>query len=150
MAADRGFGAVATRPGPRHHVPFGHLVLRDVAGRDIAARPGGNHACGVFAVLRPAQQVIGIIEGNETLGVQGRLVELGRVVDGHDGVQWRVHDQQRLAEVAQGVRKTVRAGIVDEALLQAERPAANVHLRYSGGPEFTFGALDQVQHVVGA
>ena len=94
----------------------------------VAGRPRGDDLGHVHRVRAAAQQVVGVIEGEEALGVLGRRENMRGVVDADRLVPGPVEDEQRLAQVADGGTHVVRRGIVQEVLLDAERPAAEGHL----------------------
>lgn len=76
QAVSMALGWLLLRTGAsiRRIVPEGH------SGGEIATCPGGDDVGCVFGVLPARQEVVGIIEGDEALGVLGRCEDLRRVV----------------------------------------------------------------------
>ena len=79
---------------------------------------------GVFSVRSASNQMVGIVQRNERLGVFCRLEDPGGIFDAHGLVTRCVEDQQRLSEIGNGGGEVVCIDIFDELPLYRELPAA--------------------------
>ena len=107
-------------------------VGRVVVGRrQVPISPGGEDSSDVFGGLGPGQQVVGVVERDEALGVQQRPVDPTGVVDTHDVVDRRVEDRGRHAQVTQPGEQVVLLQVVEELLLDLELTTGELHRRAS-------------------
>ena len=81
--------------------------------------------------------MIGVVQGDEALGMSGRHEDGGSVVDADDLVQRRMHHQQRAFQAADGIQRRAGPDVVDEALTDPVRSTAERHL----GLSFAFDPL---------
>ena len=96
---------------------------------DVAPGPGGDDVGGVVGVGVAAEQVVGVVEGDEALGVLGGGEDGGGVVDADDRVQRGVEDEECAAEIADGVRSSLAGGdVLEKGALDGEGAAAERHL----------------------
>ena len=73
--------------------------------------------------------MVGAVEGDEGLGVPGRLEDLAGLVDADDLVDGGVQDQQRAPEPDDPLPLRLLGQVVGEVLADVERPAADLHLQ---------------------
>jgi len=104
---------------------------------------------GVDRVGAARDQVVGGVERDEALGVARRDEDRRGVVDAHRGVERRVHDQQRQAQLLDPLGLAVGREVVEELLLDAERPAGQLDLGLARGLDLVARALEQVGDVAG-
>ncbi|MNC86081.1 hypothetical protein D3C83_17130 [compost metagenome] len=89
----------------RHDAGLVHRHRPDRGRRrlaEVAAGPGREHRRDVRGVLPAGEQVVGIVERNEALGVLCGLEDVRGIVDAHDGIARRMEHQQRLAQLRDG------------------------------------------------
>jgi len=67
--------------------------------RQIARGPGGDHVSGEIRVAATGQEMIGIVERNEALGMLGGGEDLLRILDAHRLVARRVQHEKRPSEL---------------------------------------------------
>ena len=112
------------------HVLDRRLALRSV-GRQVAREPAANDLSRSGGVLWGGQQVVGVVEADETLGVSGGQEDPGGVVDPHDLVDGRMQNQQRLAHGVNRRLQPMPLDIFDELPGHGEAAAAELD---HGGP----------------
>ena len=123
---------VFTGPNPAQELIVGSSFDEHVFGClgpvdfEKAACPGGDHAGGIVCVFAAAEEVVGPIEADETLGMSGRREDALRVIDRYDPVHGRVHDQQCPTEAAEPLVEVVRAGVGDEIVANPEAAPGQV------------------------
>ena len=111
--------------------------LPDVSGRrchglDIALTPSGNQLCHIHRVLPACQQMIRIIQRNETLRMFRGGEDLHRVGNIDGGVARRMHHQQGLSQMG------------DLAGHRRQRPLAQARIETAVvGGRIEFEALDR-------
>ena len=96
-----------------------------------------------------AEQVIGFIKTDKTLGVFGGTIQLGCVIDLDDVIERCVHDEQRFAQRAHGLFQTLFAEILNELTFHQERTPTQVNLGLAARLQGLLGAREQLQHVRG-
>ena len=80
-------------------------------------------------VLATRQQVVGIVERNEALGVLRRTKDARGVVDADDLVERRMEDEQRPPKHGDVRGQLVPLDVVEKLPANAERPPNEQHLR---------------------
>src|SRR5712692_2242436 len=73
--------------------------------------------------------MVGIGERDEALGMFGRREDLARVVDPDGGVDRRMKDEQRLAQVFDALEQPLLGDIVEKLAPDSESPPADLLLR---------------------
>ena len=91
--------------------------------------------------------MIGLVEGDEALGVLGRDEDGTSVVDGDGLVERRVEDQERLAQAGDTLGQALTLDILQELLLDAEGPAGEQHLGLAGPFDLVPRAGEVVCHM---
>ena len=77
--------------------------------------------------------MIGVVEGDEALGMLGGLEDRAGVLDADDLVARGVEDQQSLAELSQFLGAVLVGDVIEKLLPDAERPSHEQHLRLALG-----------------
>ena len=75
-------------------------------GPEIAARPGGDHLGGIFRVTGAAEQMVGIVERDEALGMFRGHEDIGGILDPHHLVPRCMQHQKRPAQTGDGALAT--------------------------------------------
>jgi hypothetical protein len=110
----------------------------------IAACPGDQHLGHVYGVGAAGQQVVGIFERDEALGMPGGGEDLAGVLDADDLVAWREEDDQRLPEPGSMVPQLLPGDIVQELFLDPKAPAGDGYLGLALGFDLRSCACEQV------
>ena len=113
-----------------------------------ALRPRRDHVAGIGCVLAAREQVVGGVERDEALRVQRRLEDARRVVDRDRFVARRVHDEERLAQVAERLVRPLAREIVEQLPADPERPSTEDDLGLAG-PLDLVALRDEREHVRG-
>jgi hypothetical protein len=129
-------------------------VRRAVVGlafgrREIATCPSGDDIRRIGGITGIAQQVVGGIEGDETLGMFGGHEERRRVVDADDLVARGMQHQKRLAEPCHAVAHGVLRQVVEKLPLDCEAAPGERDLRLSVLPDRLEIGMKIVNHVIG-
>src|SRR5437764_54267 len=74
--------------------------------------------------------------------------DLRRVVDADDLVTRRMEDEKRLSQGADVLRRIVMLEILQELSADREGPAADVHVRFTGGDDLFLAAHEEVLDVL--
>ena len=100
---------------------------------EVSLGPGGDGAGGIVGIGFPSQEVVGVIERDEALGVLRAIVDATGVVDADDFVDGRVEYEKGFPKLSGGVFGRDLFEIVDE-LLPDEKLASSK--RNGGFPLF--------------
>jgi hypothetical protein len=134
-----------------HCSRFGNQLtggLRRIA--EIPACPRRQHGGDVRRIGFSGQQVIGIVERDETFRMFGREKNLRRVVDVHRRIARPVKNDQRLAQVRDALLQVMAGDVIDELLADAKRASVEHDIGLPAGFDLSGRArLQEAPHVVG-
>ncbi len=121
-----------------------HRVIGQV---QIAPRPGGDDVSGIFRIRRTAQQVIGVVEGDEAFRVLRGAEDLARVLDAHGLVTRPVQNQQRPLQPGNGGVKVDGRDIVQEPAPDGKGPPCQADLGLALLADLVERSAEIVDHV---
>ena len=75
--------------------------------------------------------MVGVVEGDEALGVARWREQAGRVFNADGVVPWRVKHQQGAAKTGHGLGQLLGANVIQELTLDAKWAAAQIHFRFA-------------------
>lgn len=125
-------------------------ALRAAGGRSgqVALAPGGDEVGRVGGVGVPAQQVVGVGQRHETLGMLRVDEDAGGVADRHGVVHRRVQDEQCAVERGDMREDVLFGGVHQELTPDAERPARQLHQRLAVRLDRRHLVAEQPRHVL--
>jgi len=125
------------------------LGLRKFCGRlgYVPRYPCGDYARGIRGILRSRQQVVGIVERDEALGVPCGKKDARGIVDPDHLVARGMQYKQRPAERADLVVEPPHLGVLDERAPNAERPAGQLDFGLAFGPDPIERTAELPEHV---
>ena len=124
-------------------LPHPHLARTKVRRRIVSLGshrqkprgPGANQVSRILRIGRAREQMVRIVQADETLRMSGRLEQVLCLADVHHRVTWRVHNQQGRAKPLDRVLVGLGLELFNEGRRDPERPAAQVDLVIEAGRE---------------
>jgi hypothetical protein len=116
---------------------------------EIALGPRGEHVGGIDRVAAMAQQMVGVGERYEALGVLGGREDLARILDPDDGVDRRVENEQRLAQIFDALQQPLLGDVVEKLAPDAERPTADLDFAVALRADGVEAVAEQARHMAG-
>ena len=128
----------------------GTAFCRRRGHRQVARRPRGEHVRRVARVLAPGQQVIGGVERDEALRMLRREEDRRGVIDRHDGVGRRVHDEQRAMQARHGLRDLLHRDVFQEFAPNREAAARKVDFGGAAAANLVFASGEEIAEMRGS
>lgn len=116
---------------------------------DEPGGPGCDDPGGVFCGASSGEEVIGLREGQKTLGMLGRFVDFPGIVEGHDLVGGGVQNEEVAFQFGDLARLAVQGKIVEEAFSKVEAASGEGDLGMAVGLEVTQAVAKEIDHVGG-